>query len=99
MILNGRPVMSDLTEDAKAEIRDAIRIIREDRFEAFVRGRAAKPTDPPKDPIFTPPVTPPVTTPPVATPPVTTPPPVKPPTPDPPNDQKRRSAYWGEIFD
>ena len=37
-----------LTEDAKKELREAIRIVREDRFEAYVRQQHAKPpaTDP-----------------------------------------------------
>lgn len=41
--------MSDLTEEAKAAIADAVRIVREDKFEAFVRGRIAPP-DPPNGP-------------------------------------------------
>jgi len=34
-------------DDVKAEIADAVRIVREDKFEAFVRGKLpAQPTDP-----------------------------------------------------
>ena len=32
-------------EEVKSEIADAIRIVREDRFEAFVRGRVAPTND------------------------------------------------------
>lgn len=37
----------DLTDEAKAAIAEAVRIVREDRFEAFVRGKVAP--EPPKD--------------------------------------------------
>lgn len=35
-----------LSDEAKAEIAEAIRIVREDKFEAFVRGRVKPTTDP-----------------------------------------------------
>lgn len=34
----------ELTDEAKAEIRAAIAIVREDRFERFLRGRLAGPS-------------------------------------------------------
>lgn len=34
---------SKLTEEAQAAITEAVRIVREDRFEAFVRGRVSGP--------------------------------------------------------
>lgn len=78
-----------LTDAAKAEIKAAIAIIREDRFEKYVRSRAAKPADPkPTDP----PADPKPTDPPV------TPPPADPKPTDPPPDDKQKSRYWGEIF-
>lgn len=83
--------MSDLTDAAKAEIKEAIRIVREDRFEKYVRERTAKvdpPTPKPNDP--------PAPTPPV---PPVPPKPSDPPTPtptDPP--EKEHSRYWGEIL-
>ena len=84
--------MSDLTDAAKAEIADAIRIVREDKFEKFVRERMAKPTDPPP----TDPPTPPKTGEPVPPPPKPTdPPPTDPPTPP---KTGSKSAWWGEIY-
>jgi len=84
-----------LTDDAKAEIREAIRIVREDRFEQFVRTRSTKEPvkDPEKDPVFDPKKDPekdPIT-----------PPPVKDPEKDPEKEPEkaRRSAWWGEVFD
>lgn len=85
---------SGLTEAAKAEIREAIRIIREDRFEAYVRGRVPKPPDPlEEDEVL---VTPKGKKGDV------NPPPTKEKEEgtgdnDPPPG--RRSAYWGEIFE
>jgi hypothetical protein len=38
---------SKLTDEARAELAEAIRIVREDRFENYVRGRL---TGPPTDP-------------------------------------------------
>ena len=80
----------ELTDAAKKEIAEAIRIVREDRFEKYVRGHVAKPADPlpPPDP-NAPPVTPPVTPPPG-------PDPNDPPN-DPPSD-KEYSRWWGEII-
>jgi hypothetical protein len=49
--------MGDLTEAAKAEIAAAIAIVREDRFEKYVRASISRPApaDPTKDdPIFDP---------------------------------------------
>ena len=80
-----------LTEAAKKEIADAIRIVREDKFETFVRGRMAKDEPPPstedddkstkdkKDGEVTPP-------------------PKTDDNGDPP-PEGRKSAYWGEIFE
>lgn len=79
--------MTELSDAAKAEIRAAVQIIREDRFEKFVRGRTPKPVDPP----VVPPVDPPK---PPNGPPV---PPVKDPV-VPPEDPKEYSSYWGEII-
>lgn len=44
--------MSELTDEAKAEIAEAVRIVREDRFEAYVRDRlgATPPTNGPPAP-------------------------------------------------
>lgn len=75
-----------LTEDAKNEIREAVRIVREDRTYAMLHGLANPPkADPPADP-----PTPPV-------PPGPTPPPADPPPTDPPTPPKR-DAYWGELL-
>lgn len=58
----------ELTPEAKAEIAEAIRIVREDRFEKFLRERLGKPSGndppnptppPPKDPTNDPPTDPP----------------------------------------
>lgn len=81
-----------LTDDAKKEIQEAIRIVREDRFEKFVRSRQAPPKeDPPNDPPNPPKNDPP-----------NPPPKNDPPENDPKNDPPkptRRSGYWGDIFD
>lgn len=79
--------MSDLTDAAKAEIRQAIQIVREDRFEKYIRDREEKrtpPADPPKDPPKDP----------------SNPPPPKDPPTDPPTPptEKEYSRYWGEII-
>lgn len=87
-----------LSDDAKAELKDAIRIVREDRFEGFLRKRFAPekkdpllnedpPQDPTKDPVKDP-----------AKPPVQ-PPPAKDPAQDPPPPAKAKSRYWGELMD
>lgn len=81
-----------LTDDARKELREAVRIVREDKFEAFVRSRVPKndpPNDPPKDPLLDPPKNDPE------------PPPPKDPPTDPPTDppKGRKSAWWGELID
>lgn len=52
--MSGNDAGYSLTDEARAEIAEAIRIVREDRFESFVRGRLQGPksdTDPkPGDP-------------------------------------------------
>lgn len=80
-----------LTDDAKNEIKEAIRIVREDRFEKFAREKLTTRQETPKvekqDELLTPETDTP------------TPPPAKPkeelPKEEPP---KRKSAYWGEIL-
>lgn len=80
-----------LSDAAKAEIKAAIAIIREDKLYGFVRkasGQTATPppaTDPGKP----------------ATPPGPPAPPAKPgdPPADPPKLPATRSAWWGEIMD
>jgi hypothetical protein len=74
-----------LSDDAKKELNEAIRIVREDRFEAYVRKNHAappnpNPNDPPKDP-------------------PTDPPPPKNDPNDPPNDPPpaNKHSYWGEL--
>lgn len=74
----------ELTDAAKKEIADAIRIVREDRFEAYVRERMTKETteppknDPPKDG-------------------PTPPPPVPQPENPAPEAPKKRGLWWGET--
>jgi len=86
-----------LTDDAKTELAEAIRIVREDRFEKYVRERTPKqepPKDPPKDPTKDPLIDP------EKDPkdPPNPPPPKDPPDPnDPPKG--RKSAWWGELMD
>jgi len=87
--------MDELTNAAKAEIHEAIRIIREDRFEKYVRERAVKPPEPPANP-------------PTKAPEGPTPPPAKGPAgpangnpsgaPVPAEPEVERSRYWGEIL-
>lgn len=72
-----------LTEDAKKELKEAIRIVREDQFEQFVRGRLSQPEPEPKKDGPEPP-------------PVKDDPETK---NDPPEPEKRKSSYWGEIMD
>lgn len=97
--------MTDLTEEARNEIRAAIAIIREDKFEQYARTTLAKhaPKDeppPPEPPKVDPPVPPAPPVPPTP-PPGPTPPPPKPvdepPKVDPP--AKRKHSYWGELDD
>lgn len=75
---------SKLTEEARAAIADAIRIVREDKFEQFVRATTKTP-----DPI-TPPVDPKVAP--------TDPkgPPAPPPKGDDPPPEKRKGLWWRE---
>lgn len=88
-----------LTDDAKAELAEAIRIVREDKFEAYARGVLGKhaPKDAPKDPLLDPndPPKDPKDGPPA-------PPPKDDPKNDPKNDppkEPKRSRYWGELMD
>jgi hypothetical protein len=72
-----------LTEDAKQELAEAIRIVREDNFEKFVRQSVGKtPPTPTPDPLLDPNDP--------------TPPPPKVEPNDPP--KPTRSGYWGELF-
>lgn len=77
-----------LSDAAKAEIKAAIAIIREDKLYGYVRkATAGNGPTPPTSP--TPP-----------TPPGPPAPPAKPPTDPPPNPPAAsRSAWWGEIMD
>lgn len=86
--------MSNLTDAAKAEIAAAIAIVREDRFEKYVRARQAKPNT--ETPPANPPADPPKNEPP-ANPPVNPPPPKDTP-PDTPPPVSNYSKYWGEIL-
>ena len=89
--------MGELTPEAKAAIAEAIRIVREDKMDAFVRDRLTKHTSPPVDPNLPPkpdPNKPPVDP---------NKPPVDPPVPDPnlppgPPPEPEKSAWWGEIY-
>lgn len=76
-----------LSEDAKRELKEAIRIVREDSFEKHARGVLSgyapkppqgepKPGDPPADPNL-------------------------PPKADPPQDppKPKKSGYWGELIE
>lgn len=77
-----------LTEDARNELKEAIRIVREDKFEKYVRSRVPAndpPKDPPKDPLLD-------------KDPPNPPPPVNDPPKDPPKDLPRKSAWWGELM-
>lgn len=97
--------MAELTPEAKAELAEAFRIIKEDKFVQHLRKSFPAPkadpliTDTPPTPTPPPPPTPgpgPAPTPP--TPPVVTPPPRQDP-PTPPVVKKRVSRYWGTEFD
>jgi len=81
--------MGKLTEDAEAAIKEAIRIVREDKTEAWWRAKTTKPVEPPVDPKD--PVDPPDPKDPID------PPDPKDPV-DPPKDT-RKSVWWGEIYD
>lgn len=85
--------MNELTPEAQQAIDEAVRIVREDRFEAHARtvlGRhGGQPAgDPPTPPV--PPADPPTGGPPA--------PPVKDPTTEPPKPTGRPRGYWGDIF-
>jgi hypothetical protein len=83
--------MGELTPEAKAAIADAVRIVKEDKWDKFLKERVAKHSG-------TPPADPP--TPKPGDPPPPVPPTPNPPPTDPPNDPaKRKSAYWGDIFE
>lgn len=80
-----------LTEDAKAELAAAIAIVREDRFEKFVRSHTVKPVEKPKDPVLDDDEKGP-----------NPPPPKDDPETDPKNDPdkpKSKSAWWGELME
>jgi hypothetical protein len=90
--------MADLTDEAKAEIAEAIRIVREDKHHSMLRDihsrttpkpdTGADPKDPPKDPPADPkPGDPPSVPPP-------------PPANDPPTEQpKKKGLYWGDRIE
>jgi len=86
-----------LTDAAKAEIAEAIRIVREDKFENHIRGVFSKylpaEKDDPKDELIAP----------EKEKETATPPPAKDEKieKDKPVDEpaKRKSSYWGEILD
>jgi hypothetical protein len=82
--------MGKLTEDAEAAIKEAIRIVREDKSEAWWRNKVTPKADPPVDPKDPP-----------KDPPVDPPDPKDPPTDpnDPPKDPPKKSVWWGEIYD
>jgi hypothetical protein len=84
----------ELTDAAKAEIRDAIRIVREDRFERYARERLEKWE--PKTPQPTPEPTP-TPTPPTPEPGPTPPPPN--PEPAPESKPKKRGLWWADAED
>lgn len=75
-----------LSDDAKKELKEAIRIVREDRFETHARGVLSSfapkdpPTDPPKDPNNP------------------NPPPPKDPKDPPDTPKTTKSGYWGELL-
>lgn len=75
-----------LSADAKKELTDAIRIVREDKFEAHARGVLSgyvpKPADPPADPGTDP-----------------NNPPPKPPDPTTNPSTTKKGGYWGELLD
>lgn len=88
--------MADLTDEAKREIAEAVRIVREDKFAQYVRTglpdwmkNAAPPVPPTPPPGPNPPPVPP-TLPPGPTP----PPPVPPTPPTPPEPVKKKGLWW-----
>jgi len=89
MTQNGKRItMPDLTDDAKKAIADAIRIVREDKFEAWAKTTIGKHGGNPANPGVDPP--PPKNDP--------TDPPNDPSAPPPDGDNKEHSRYWGDIF-
>lgn len=70
----------ELTDEAKAEIAAAIAIVREDRFERFVRGRLSGPSSDTDPKAGDPPP----------------PKPGDPVPSDPSNPVKKRGLYWGD---
>lgn len=91
--------MSELTEAAKAEIAEAIRIVREDRFEKYARTALGKHTPPPT---VEPPVDELIKPDEVKADKKTPTDPVNPPPkkeePEVIEPSKKKSAYWGEIL-
>lgn len=82
--------MPELSADAKKELAEAIRIVREDKQYSMLRdihsrsgasgtGSTPPPNNPPNDPGITPP------------------PPANP-TQPPPEPQAKKDAYWGELL-
>ena len=72
-----------LTDDARAELQKAIQIVREDKFEAFVRSRHTTPVETPKS-VKDGPDAPPAKE--------------KDDKTEPPT-QTRKKGYWGELLD
>jgi len=78
-----------LTEAAKNELKEAIRIVREDRFEKYARERIKHHATNPANPGVEPP-------------PVKTGTETDPPVTDPPGGatgEKSKSGYWGELLE
>ena len=79
----------DLTDEAKEEIKEAIRILKSDglhihkSYPAFLKSQEEKPKDPPTDPTTEPPIDPPTEG---------GPPPVKEKTEKP----EKRGLWWGD---
>lgn len=87
--------MSELTDEAKKEIADAVRIVREDKILRYLKGNknasASVPvSDPNSDPAN------PVSNPSNIDPDKPVPPPVKPPEPP---KAKKKGLYWGDTDD
>jgi hypothetical protein len=85
--------MAELTPEARAAIREAVEIVRQDKQHAMLREIHARTTATPPTPTPTGDPTPP--TPPAPGP--TPPPPAPAPTPE-PTPTPKRSSYWGEII-
>jgi hypothetical protein len=82
-----------LSDAAKAELRDAIRIVREDKFEAHARGVLSKfaPKEPETDPLINPEKDP-------NPDPNPNPAPPKKDDPNPEPPKGRAKGYWGELM-